>query len=39
MIVPFANVGGHVITNKYQKGGLEEVRAATFDFARKVVFK
>lgn len=37
-IIPFSEVGGHVITNKYQAGGLDDVREATFDFARKVVF-
>lgn len=35
VIIPFSEVGGHVITNKYQKGGLDDVRKATFDFARK----
>lgn len=39
VIVPFSEVGGHVITNKYQEGGLDDVRKATFDFARKVLFK
>jgi esterase/lipase len=38
VIIPFSEVGGHVITNKYQKGGLDDVREATFDFARKVLF-
>lgn len=38
-MVPFANVGGHVITNQFQKGGLDDVRKATFDFAREVLFK
>ncbi len=36
-IVPFAEVGGHVITNQYQRGGLEEVRKATFEFAETVL--
>lgn len=36
-IVPFAEVGGHVITNQYQKGGLEDVRAATYEFAEEVL--
>ncbi len=31
-IVPFAEVGGHVITNQFQKGGLEDVRKATFEY-------
>ncbi|MFK7950342.1 MAG: alpha/beta hydrolase [Saprospiraceae bacterium] len=36
-IVPFAEVGGHVITNQYQKGGLEDVREATYTFAEEVL--
>jgi esterase/lipase len=36
-IVPFAEVGGHVITNKFQKGGLEDVRKASFDFFEKYI--
>jgi esterase/lipase len=38
VIIPFSEVGGHVITNKYQQGGLEDVRKATFDFAQKTLF-
>lgn len=37
VITPFSEVGGHVITNKYQKGGLDDVRKATFDFAKKII--
>lgn len=38
-MIPFSEVGGHVITNQFQKGGLDDVRQATYDFAREVVFK
>jgi esterase/lipase len=38
-IISFSEVGGHVITNKYQQGGLDDVREATFEFAREVLFK
>ncbi len=36
VIIPFAEVGGHVITNEFQKGGLENVRQATNEFAKKI---
>lgn len=36
VIIPFAEVGGHVITNQFQKGGLEDVRQATNEFAKKI---
>lgn len=36
-MMPFAEVGGHVITNQYQKGGLDDVRKATFEFAEDVL--
>ena len=36
-IVPFSEVGGHVITNQYQKGGLDDVRQATYNFAETVL--
>lgn len=35
-IVSFSEVGGHVITNQFQKGGLDDVRQATFDFWKKI---
>ena len=35
--VAFPQIGGHVITNLYQKGGLDEVRQSTFDFAENVL--
>ena len=36
-IVSFSEAGGHVITNQYQKGGLENVREATYTFAEEVL--
>jgi esterase/lipase len=34
VLVPFSEVGGHVITNVFQKGGLDDVRKATFEVGR-----